>query len=316
MRLLSGLFLTVVLSMLSFAELDAGEKDISFRIFETSTQKEIDLEKLLTEVQDSGVVFIGEEHDDDTAHFLEFEIFKGLQQRNKNTSLALEFFERDVQLILDEYLDGLISEKHFLAAARPPSNYQTAYRPLVEFARENGLEVAAANAPRRYVNMVTRNGIESLNKLSPEAKKWMAPLPYSLPEGRYLQKLEKNAEAMEKTFVEAGKPGERNDSVIKMRNVLKMRNKQKGGLRFANQGLWDATMAYSLAQKLKEKGGPIVMINGSFHSDEGLGIATQLECYLLEVKRKIITIKPVFNFHDADPVPFFAFGDFVILTKK
>src|SRR3954467_8455063 len=68
----------------------------------------------------------------------------------------MEMFERDVQIVLDEYLSDLITEQHFLASSRPWGNYKTDYRPLVELAKEKHLDVIAANAPRRYVNMVSR----------------------------------------------------------------------------------------------------------------------------------------------------------------
>ena len=82
-----------------------------------------------------------------------------------------------MQIVLDEYLNGLISEDHFLLSSRPWKNYKTDYRPLVEIAKQNKLSVIAANAPRRYVNMVSRNGRDSLNGLSKQAKEWLAPLP-------------------------------------------------------------------------------------------------------------------------------------------
>jgi len=310
------LFLIITLLILLSGDVKAADTEKLFRIFETEQGEEINLERLISDIKNSDVIFIGEEHNDKIAHFLEFEILKGLYQKNKNTSLALEFFERDVQLIIDEYVQGLITEEHFLASARPPANYKEAYRPLIEYARQNRLDVVAANAPRRYVNMVTRLGVKSLSRLSPRAKKYLAPLPYALPGGRYLEKLEENAERIEETFAKMQELKEVDNSIIKMRNVLEMQETQEGDLRFANQGLWDATMAYSLAQRFKEKGGPILMINGSFHSDEGLGIVTQLERYLPRVKRNIITIKPVSNLNSAAAKQFFKCGDFVILTNN
>ncbi len=70
----------------------------------------------------------------------------------------MEMFERDVQIVLDEYLKNYISESHFISSSRAWGNYKTDYRPLVEFAKQNKIDVVAANAPRRYVNMVSRLG--------------------------------------------------------------------------------------------------------------------------------------------------------------
>jgi hypothetical protein len=99
--------------------------------------------------------------------------------------LSLEMFERDVQYILDEYLAGLITEDQFLESARPWERYRTDYRPMVEFARAHGIPVVAANAPRRYVNRVTRLGPSSLEALSPAARRFLPELPYPGPSEAY-----------------------------------------------------------------------------------------------------------------------------------
>ena len=41
--------------------------------------------------------------------------------------------------------------------ARPWANYETDYAPLVHFAKDVGMPVIAANAPRRYVGAVGRD---------------------------------------------------------------------------------------------------------------------------------------------------------------
>ena len=98
-------------------------------------------------------------------------------------------FEREsVRYIVDEYLANLITEQHFLASSRPWGNYKTDYRPLVELAKEKHLDMIAANAPRRYVNMVSRNGRDALNGLSKDAREWLPPLPYPEPSQAYRDK--------------------------------------------------------------------------------------------------------------------------------
>jgi uncharacterized iron-regulated protein len=81
-----------------------------------------------------------------------------IKRRKKKCRPSLEMFERDVQIVLDEYVKDLITEKKFLDDSRPWNNYKTDYRPLVEYAKQNKLPVIAANAPRRYINMVSRGG--------------------------------------------------------------------------------------------------------------------------------------------------------------
>src|SRR5579872_1431227 len=96
---------------------------------------------MIAELGSADVVFIGEEHDQTMGHALEMAILQGLSTHTAPRALSLEMFERDVQLVLDEYLAGHITEASFLQAARPWPNYKTDYRPLVEFCKANGIPV-------------------------------------------------------------------------------------------------------------------------------------------------------------------------------
>src|SRR6476646_1688035 len=142
------------------------------------------LDAIVKATEGNEALFLGEQHDDPVAHAIEAELFRravSAYSPGRKVALSMEMFERDVQIVVDEYLAGLISEQHFLLSSRPWPNYKTDYRPLVELAKEKHLDFVAANAPRRYVNMVSRNGRDSLNALSKQAKDWLAPLPYPEP---------------------------------------------------------------------------------------------------------------------------------------
>ncbi len=68
--------------------------------------------------------------------------------------MGMEMFEADDQIVLQEYGQGIIEEKHLLKEAKVWDNYKTDYRPLIEFAREKKLPVTATNIPRRYASLV------------------------------------------------------------------------------------------------------------------------------------------------------------------
>ena len=258
----------------------------NYRVFD-GTGNPSDLSKILEAVGQNDVVFLGEQHDDKTAHELQFEIFKTAFEKyaaNKKITLSLEMFERDAQTVLDEYLRDLISEKHFLAASRPWNNYETDYRPLVEFAKEKNLPVIAANAPRRYVNMVARLGTDSLEKLSTEAKKWLAPLPFAVSSKAYSDKF----------------------------------NALMGGHGSSNildsQTLWDATMADSIAGNLK-KDSLIIHLNGSFHTENRLGTVEHLLKFKPKTRVLVVTMRSQDDFQNFDKAKHTDLGDFVILTE-
>jgi uncharacterized iron-regulated protein len=282
--------LLILMSTTIFARTESD----TYRIFDAKGNAQ-SLEKIIEAAGRADVVFLGENHDDAVAHALQLEIFKAAFERygkDKKVTLSLEMFERDVQTVIDEYLAGLISEQHFLASSRPWGNYKTDYRPLVEFARQNNLEVIAANAPRRYVNMVSRLGRDSLNRLSPEAKKWLAPLPYGEASDAYAAKFGALMGQMSAS-----------ETPVKHSPMLNA------------QALWDATMAYSIAENLKQnKNSLIVHLNGSFHTENRLGTVEHLQKYRPEARVLVVTMKYVDDFKNFDKEKHTDLGDFIILT--
>jgi uncharacterized iron-regulated protein len=140
--------------------------------------KDVKYEKMLKEAEDADIVLFGESHDDPISHWMELELTKDLYDLKKEKLvLGAEMFETDTQVILDEYLDSLISTSSFESEARVWPNYKTDYKPLVEFAKNNKLKFVATNVPRRYASLVNSKGFEELDKLSVEAKAFLPPLP-------------------------------------------------------------------------------------------------------------------------------------------
>ncbi len=268
------------------------------------------LDSLLEAAADRQVLFIGESHNDPVAHYLEAEIYRALWR--PELALSLEMFERDVQLILDEYLSSLISDNHLQESGRAWSNYDPDYKNLIEFAREQQGVVIAANAPRRYVNLVGREGIEALMNLSEEALAFLPPLPYADASQAYREKFmalmqmplmasqeehsgsEESSEASEQ---------ERSEQLLRLERSLQA------------QGLWDAAMAWSIAAYLRSsEQGAIIHINGSFHSAGGLGIPEHLQDYLPGTSTLLVTIMDSDSFPDFDEENMRNQGDFVIVT--
>jgi uncharacterized iron-regulated protein len=239
------------------------------------------------------VIFLGELHDDAVGHAVQAEMFATLLSQlagKRPMTLSLEMFERDVQVVLDEYLAGQITENHFLLSSRPWGNYKTDYRPLVEQAKEKKVPVVAANAPRRYVNMVSRGGRDSLNGLSPEAKGWLAPLPYAEASEAYSKKF--------KALMQGS-----GEARMGLDNILD------------SQSLWDATMAYWVSQALKkQKNGLVVHLNGGFHTESRLGTVEHLLKYSPKARAMVVTVRYETDFKNFDPAKHTGVGDFVILT--
>jgi uncharacterized iron-regulated protein len=264
--------------------------EANYRIFDGKGNAAT-MTQILDAIGQNDVVFLGEQHDDSVGHSLELDIFKAAVDKysaNRKVSLSMEMFEKDIQVVVNEYLSGMISEKKFLDDSRPWGNYKTDYRPLVELAKEKKLDLIAANSPRRYVNMVSRNGRDSLNALSKEAKLWLPPLPYFEPSTAYSDKF--------KALM-----GGANEAQMGIDKIL------------ASQSLWDAGMSYSISQNLV-KNGLIVHLNGSFHTESRLGTVEHLLKYKPKTKILVVTMRYEDDFKTFDKAKFENLGDFVILT--
>ncbi len=266
--------------------------DDMFRAFDAKGNPAT-IDQIIVAIGENEAIFLGEQHDDAVGHAVQMEIFKRAVAKymaDRKIALSLEMFERDVQIVLSEYLNGLITEPQFMSSSRPWGNYKTDYRPLVELAKEKKLPVIAANAPRRYVNMVSRGGRNALNGLTKDAKKWIAPLPYGEPSDAYAKKFK----ALMGTSPEAQMGIDR---------IL------------ASQSLWDATMANSVAKYLKDNKKPLVIhLNGAFHTEGRLGTVEHLLKYRAKTKVLVVTIRFASDFKIFDKAKDTDTGDFVILT--
>ncbi|MBL7943400.1 MAG: ChaN family lipoprotein, partial [Flavobacteriales bacterium] len=269
-----------------------------FRIYSTSLGKEVSLEEVVRTGDGYNAIFFGEEHDDPTAHLLEDTLVQLMYAAWPGKfAVGMEMFERDVQNVMDEYLLGFIKEKHFTEDARPWSNYED-YRPVVEFARENGIHVICSNAARRYTNLAVRKGKDELLKLPEDSKLNVAPLPYDTARGPYYNKL-----MMVMTHGTTN-PADTSQPIMSAPPGI-----------VNGQSLWDATMAWSMAEYLrKHKGHKVLHMNGRFHSDEHYGIVIQLKKYFRKSKVMVISCYPADDFAQPDWNQHKANGDFVILT--
>ncbi len=169
--------LLILMTLVACLTIQTHAQKHAYRLFNEEGKK-AKYEKMVEAASEADVVLFGELHNNPISHWLQFELTKDLHHnKGENLVIGAEMFESDNQLILDEYFSGLITESKFEDEARLWNNYKTDYKPLVLLAKENELRFVATNIPRRYANTVFRQGVEKLDELSDEAKKFIAPLP-------------------------------------------------------------------------------------------------------------------------------------------
>lgn len=276
-----------LLLMMCAAMCMAQQPGVDYKIYDTKQQKEIELKDITDVLPSKSILLFGEEHNDSIGHLLELQVFENLRNKHgQKLVLTLEMFEADVQPILNEYLAGIISEKNFRKEARSWNNYID-YRPLVESAKQHGIKVVAANAPPRYVNLVTREGLTALQKLDKSARKMIAPLPIDTLTGQYLYRF----------------------------NEIMGGHDMPGMKLYQSQNFWDATMAHFIIKAAKTHRAEIVLhLNGRFHSDYRSGLAERL----LNKGRLVTTIScfAVDTLDNPAWIQYSNLADYVIITRK
>ena len=221
----------------------------AYQIFD-KTGKKVKYSKVIQALDKAEIIFFGEFHNNPISHWMEYEITKDLAERNpEGLILGAEMFESDNQLILNEYIDSLISKKKFEAEMRLWPNYKTDYKPLLDYALKNKFKFIATNIPRRYASIVYTDGFEGLDKLSNEAKSYIAPLPIVY---------DTTVSCYAKMFEEPEKMKHFNPNIVK------------------SQALKDATMSHFILKNL-EDGKKFIHYNGSYHSDYYEGIIWYLK---------------------------------------
>lgn len=273
-RIFQKLLLMILLS--GFAVSLVVAQKPAYRLFREDGKK-VKYEKMLEAASEADIVLFGEYHTNPISHWLQLELTTDLYEEvGASMILGAEMFETDNQLILNEYLAGQITEAKFEEEARLWKNYMTDYKPLVLLAKENELDFIATNIPRRYANMVFKKGVVSLDSLSGEALRYMAPLPleYDTSLNCYKQLMGSTSPSKSETHV--AMPPMKDSTAVEADTIKESRNPMistspmsgHGSINLADaQAIKDATMTHFILEHWKP-GKLFVHYNGAYHSDD------------------------------------------------
>ena len=250
-----ALLFLVIISFSFFSDKPA------YQLFDEKGKKTT-YKKLLKEVEEADIILFGELHNNPINHWLQYELTKDVfEQINENMVLGAEMFEADNQNTLNEYLSGKFDYKTLKNEIKVWQNNTTDYQPLVDFALKHQLTFVASNIPRRYANMVYKNGFGALNSINEEGRRYIAPLPIKY---------------------DAELPG--------YKKIVEMAGEHGGENLPKAQAIKDATMAHFILKNW-EKGQVFIHYNGTYHSNNFEGISWYLNNE--KPNLKIITIGAV-----------------------
>jgi len=246
------------------------------------------------------VVIIAERHDDTNGQRHAAELFEEIIDRAPGQpALALEFLERDAQDLADDFATGLVSRQGFAAAlalknrgsdvarrdmlGRNPVS--TAGMPLLDphldmaaAARDAGLPLIAANAPRRYVGLIRAKGPAAADDMTHEQRRLFV-LPDQLTEGPYRDRFYGLMAHMTSSHgaADTGKAAADVDALYLAQNV------------------WDATMAESVLNALNAGHEPVVLVVGQFHTDFQGGLLDRIRRAAPAANIMTISYEPTFS---------------------
>lgn len=263
-----------------FKLLDADLNDVSWK-------------DMVTKAAAADVVFFGETHNSRIAHEMELQLAKDLYAAKGNKlKIGAEMFETDNQIIIDEYLSGYFDDSKFEADARLWPNYKTDYRPILQFARDKKLKFIATNIPRRYASMVNYGGFEALEKLSKQAKSYIADMPV---------KFDPELPGYKMMIQRMGGMGGGHAKIDPV-NLAKA------------QAVKDATMAQFILRNMDKKG-LFYHFNGSYHSYNYEGIMWYLKQLDRNLRMFSITVVDEDNF-EQDRDSYKHKADVIIILPK
>ena len=214
-----------------------AQNPAAYKIY-NSKGKSVSYKKMIKKLDKADIMCFGELHNNSIAHWLQFEITKSLNTNN-DLILGAEMIERDNEKVFQQYMRDEIDAKALDTLARLWNNFDTDYKPLIDYAKVNGIKYFSTNIPRRYASLVYREDFKGLESLTEEEKSWIAPLPIAF---------------------DISLPG--------YKKMLSMGGgTSHGGENFPKaQAIKDATMAHFIMENY-EANHLFIHLNGSYHSD-------------------------------------------------
>jgi uncharacterized iron-regulated protein len=201
------------------------------------TEGIVPFERVLEEIGDERVIFVGEMHGDRKSHRVEFEVLKYLHERGDEVVIAFEMFPYTEQDVLDQWGNGAMDERQFVDRYHRIVNlpFQT-YKKILYYARRNGIPVVGINAEKALISTVSIGGIADVSS--------------SLMKKIKFQKCSDE------------------DSYSRMLGFSKGKQYHKSQMTYLCDGqrLRDAHMAYNIARILKSRDVKVVVMAGILHT--------------------------------------------------
>lgn len=135
------------------------------QVFDLANNRPATLQDITAAAKNKPFVFLGENHATKAHQQMEADVVDALVKAGRKPAVGVEFFQRPMQDVLDQWSQGSLTEEKFLQDADwkkqwgYPYDY---YRPLFEVIKTNKLPLIGLNVPRKWVSAVGRGGPQGL----------------------------------------------------------------------------------------------------------------------------------------------------------
>lgn len=222
-------------------------------IFSCAGGSALSFSRMIEEMKDSRVIYVGETHNSLPMHDIQLEIIRALHQQDKNLSIGIEMFPVTLQEVLNKWSLGLLTEEEFIREADwyVTWNFNFAYySEIFEFAKACKIPIYALNVPRELITSVRMMGWDAL---SDEEKKLVPEPDLSNEDHKTLIRT-----IFETSEIPPQMKGHGLDMMFE-------------GL-YRAQTAWDTTMAHHAVRNFQRDGRRMVVLAGSGHLLYNLGI--------------------------------------------
>ncbi len=258
-----------------------------YKIIDTSNGDIITLEQLVKKLLEYDVIFFGQPKCRTLTRGIEFDLMRELYEADEGfLAISLEKLDRTAQPVLNDYIREREASRKIRIDTEQWKRFLADHHSIIRYAKTKHIPVIAANAPRRLVESVSREGIRAFHTMSDSMRR-MAAQEILTPDDEYKELyLEKLAEELdfEPEYLEAK-------------------------YMYAAQCLKDDTMAESILNyHRRDPRKRILHFNDSFYSNSYLGTVRKLKN--LKSDLAIVVISTAFKPLTKDDLKS---GDFLIL---
>jgi uncharacterized iron-regulated protein len=218
-------------------------------IFHVPTGLAMTFDGMMDMVSGARLVYVGETHDNLHAHQVQLQVIRDLHRRFPGRiAIGMEMFRQPQQQVLDRWTRGQLSELEFLQGTQWLKTWSFDfgyYKAILDFAREQQVDVIALNPAAELQAAVRQNGLDAL----PEAVRSQLP--------------------------EIGEPDPYQREVMKAIYGGHLPTEGAFESFFRVQLLWEESMATTVVDYLRSPRGTgkiVVMLTGAGHVEYGFGV--------------------------------------------